>query len=109
MPYKSDKIPINNEFLDRRVKLTAEDKERIVQMAANTPIRAIAREFGVHSRTIQFIVYPERHKRNLELREQRGGSMQYYDKDKFKVAMRDHRRYKHNLFLNGEIGQGKKS
>jgi hypothetical protein len=32
MPRKSDNIPINNELLDRRVKLTKDDKDLIAYL-----------------------------------------------------------------------------
>ncbi len=54
--------------------------------------------FKVNKRLIQFILFPERQKRNLELREQRGGSKIYYNKDRHTLAMSEHRKYKKELF-----------
>ena len=97
MPYKFEttktKLP---EGKDRRVKLTAEDKEFIKALYAtgNISTYKLAEEFGVSRRTIQFILDPEKKKANLERLEERGGWKVYYNKDKHTETMREHRRYK---------------
>lgn len=100
MPYKfeTDKIPMP-EGKDRRVKLTPEDKTLILVLYRDGTHsqRSLARQFGVSRRLIQFILDPEKHKRNLELREARGGSKAYYDKDKNRKAMQEHRQYKKSV------------
>lgn len=102
MPYKSEKIKISSTEYDRRRKLTDEDKEEIKQLVGMS-IRGIARMYGVDKRLIQFILYPERHTKNLADRRARGGSMQYYDKEKHTKYIRKHRHYKQQLFLEGKI------
>ena len=102
MPYKSEKIKIVSTEYDRRRKLTDEDKKEIKELVGMS-IRGIARMYGVDKRLIQFILYPERHEKNLADRREKGGSMQYYDKEKHTESMRKHRHYKQQLFLEGKI------
>jgi hypothetical protein len=54
----------------------------------------LAELYGVSRRSIQFIINPESLARNLEMRNARGGSGIYYDKDKNTQTMKEHRRYK---------------
>ena len=98
MPYKTDKIPINNPEKDKRVKLLPEDKEAIKKLYQNgESIHGITRKFKVDKRLIQFVLFPERQKRNLELREKRGGWRQYYSKEKHSQSMKEHRHYKRRI------------
>jgi len=108
MPRKSDLIPINNESLDRRVKLTKEEKEDIHANVLGLSQRVLARTYGVSRRTIQFILSPEKLEENLKRRKERGGSKQYYDKEKWRVTMKEHRDYKKKLFQEGKIVEPKK-
>ena len=80
MPRKSDIMPINNEKLDRRVKLTLDDKELILWLRKEEEISygKLALQFKVSKRTIQFICNPEKLVRNREIRIERGGWKQYY-------------------------------
>jgi hypothetical protein len=100
MPYKSEplKVPLSK---DRRRKLTEEQKEEIKLLSVEHSKRELARMFSVSKRTIQFIVNPKSKQENLERREERGGTKQYYDKEKNAEYMRSHRRYKHELFKQG--------
>lgn len=102
MPYKSEKVRIVSTEYDRRRKLSDQDKEDIKELVGMA-IRGIARMYGVDKRLIQFILYPERYAKNLADRRARGGSMQYYDKEKHTESMRKHRHYKQQLFLEGKI------
>lgn len=103
MPFKSERIKIAGGKYDRRVKLTQKDKDKILSLRDKISIHDLAKMFGVHRRTIQFILYPERQARNLELREERGGSKIYYDREKQNASIREHRRYKQELYLEGKI------
>ena len=102
MPYKSEQIKIAGSKYDRRIKLTEQDREDIKNLTGMS-IRGIARMYGVNKRLIQFILFPERHKKNLLDRKNRGGSMQYYDKERNKKAIRETRNYKHELYVDGKI------
>jgi hypothetical protein len=66
-------------------------------------IRSLTKLWGVSRRTIQFVLFPERAEINVKLREKRGGSKIYYDKDKHTGAIREHRRYKQSLHTGGQL------
>ena len=104
MPYKfeSDKLLVPKEH-DKRIKLTQEDKELIRHLyeTTDTSQRKLATQFGVSRRLIQFILDPEKQKANLQAREARGGSKQYYDKETNKKRMKAHREHKRALYEEG--------
>ena len=105
MPYKSEKILIEKTYFDRRVKLTDDDKELIRKIKAeeNLSQRELAKKFNVSRRLIQYILDPAKLTENKQRRIERGGSKQYYDKEKHREYMKEHRNYKQNLYVNGEI------
>ena len=105
MPYTSTKIKIQGTKHDRRVKLTPEQKQEISTKYATGLYsqRELAREYNVSRRLITFIIDPAKHKANLAARKAKGGSKQYYDKDKHTEAIRTHRRYKQALYKKGDI------
>lgn len=103
MPYKTDKLAINDFFIDRRTKMLPCQKERAKQLySEGIGIRALARMFHVDKRLIQFLLFPERQKKNVQDREKRGGWKQYYDKTKHAEAIKDHRKYKHKVLKQSE-------
>lgn len=96
MPYKTDKIAISDPFLSRRVKLLPCQREMIHWWyAAGISITSIAKLFKVSKRLVQFELFPERKEKNLADRENRGGSMKYYDKEYNTSKVREHRQYKY--------------
>ena len=106
MPYLSEKIKIQGTKHDRRRKLTPADKEEIQYRylkIGGVSQRDLAREYNVSRRLIVFCIYPERQKKNYQDRVVNGGSKQYYCKIKHTEAMREHRKYKQDLKLKGEI------
>jgi len=105
MPRISDTIAINNENLDRRVKLTAEDKELVKWLREEEQIsyQKLANRFGVSKRLIIFICKPESKIKDLENRAKRGGSKVYYDRETHTASIKDHRDYKKELFSQGLI------
>jgi transposase-like protein len=109
MPYKFDKIPINNEKYDKRVKLTQEDKEKIVKEyeSGTISITSLAKKWNVSKRLIQFTLFPERKEKASERfkKNQKGG--RYYDKDKHRDYMKNHREHKKELFRDGLLGKDK--
>lgn len=105
MPSKVDKIYIKNEKLDKRVKLLEYQKEEIRKNIAGLSQRKLAALYGVSRRTIQFILDPEKLKRNKEVRKLRGGSNIYYDKEKHTKAMKIHRDYKKELLNKNLISK----
>lgn len=105
MPYKSENIKIEGTKHDRRIKLTEEDKIEIVRIRKETDMsyNEIAQAFGVSKRLIIFVCNPEKQKKNVEQRKARGGTMQYYDKEKRKEVQKEHRKYKQALYKKGKI------
>jgi hypothetical protein len=105
MPRKSDSIAISNEKLDRRVKLTSEDKELVKWLREEEQIsyQKLANRFGVSKRLIIFICKPETKIKDLENRAKRGGSKIYYDRESHTTSIREHRDYKKQLFSQGLI------
>jgi hypothetical protein len=103
MPYKSEKIKIEKTKLDRRIKLTEEQKDKIASFKGLISQRKCAEMFNVSRRTIVFIWFPEKLERNKQVRQERGGWKQYYNRNKNAEYIREHRRYKQKLFLKGEI------
>lgn len=98
MPYKTDKMAINDPYLDRRVKLLPFEKEEIKTLyKQGASKRHLARSYEVSRRLIDFIVHPERKERDLELRKERGGSKVYYKREKHTAAMRKHRKHKRQV------------
>ena len=103
MPYKSEKIiKLAGTSKDRRRKLTDKQKDEIAALKGTMSQRECARKFNVSRRTIQFLWDPDKHKRNLQCRQERGGSKQYYNKEKQKQYMKRHRHYKKDLFLSSK-------
>jgi hypothetical protein len=104
MPFKSEKINLH-ETQKRSAKLTSAQRTEIHNKYATGLYsqKGLAQEYGVSRRLVQFIIDPSKHEENLKRRAERGGSKQYYDKDKHTEAMREHRQYKQELFLKGEL------
>ena len=102
MPNKLDNVALNSPFFDRRVKLLPCQKENVKNLHdRGASIRAIARMYNVDKRTVQFTIYPERKEQNYKLRVERGGSTQYYNKEKHTKAIasvRNRKKEIHNKF-----------
>ncbi len=99
--YQKKKLPRN---LDRRVKLSEEDKEQIRYLhKQGTPLRQIARQYAhkCTRRAIQFMLFPERYavqKANAKKRRAiKGNTLQEYGKEAWAKTMREHRRYKQSI------------
>lgn len=95
---KTDHKRIEDRFLKRSAKLIPCQKEMVLFWhKQGMTIADISRLFKVSRRTIQFIVFPDRAEKNIELRQKRGGSKIYYEKEKHKMAMKKHRDYKREI------------
>jgi DNA-binding XRE family transcriptional regulator len=105
MPYKSEKINIQGTENDRRIKLTADDKELIKWLREEEQIsyQKLANQFNVSKRTIIFICKPETLEACKKKREERGGWKQYYEKEKNSQSVKETRNYKQKLYLDGKI------
>lgn len=101
MPYKSEKIvKLVGTEKDNRCKLSITQKDEIASLRGVISCRECAKRYNVDKRTIQFIWYPERLERNKQLRQERGGWKQYYDKNKNAEYMRRYRHHKQDLYLD---------
>lgn len=101
MPFKTDKIAIDTPFFDRRTKIIPCQRQMIpVWWANGASIHSLAKMFKVDRRVIQFILFPERQKKNIKDRKLRGGWVQYYDKQYHADKQREHRQYKYKLLKN---------
>lgn len=106
MPSKVDKYTINNPKLDRRVKLTNEQRKQIKkEHEQGASMRSLARKYNVSRRLIDFIVHPERLEKNRKQFKERRKDGRYYYREKHTQAMRDHRKYKQKLLKKGELKQ----
>jgi hypothetical protein len=105
MPYKSEKIKIVDTAFDRRVKLTPDDKVLVKQIRdeEGTSYQKLANQFQVSKRLIIFICKPETQEASYAARIARGGSKIYYDRQKHTEVIKEHRRYKQDLYLKGNI------
>jgi len=104
MPYKCEKdhIPVE---LKRSAKITPEDKVemQLIYKLGGISYRELGEQFGVSKSMAIYAVNPDRQKKNYALRVARGGSKQYYNKDTHTKAVREHRRYKQQLHLEGKL------
>jgi transposase-like protein len=107
MPYKfeTSKMKISKSD-DKRRKLSDEDKEEIryrYLKVGGVSQGELAREYNVSRRSIVFAIYPEKREENYRQRVARGGSKQYYDKDKQREYSKTHRQDKKKLYDDGKL------
>lgn len=103
MPYKSEKFKIEGTALDRRRRLTEQQKDEIRSLKGTMSQRACANMFGVSRRTIVFLWNPEKLERNKQCRQERGGWRQYYTKEKKREEMKSYRHYKQDLYTSHQL------
>lgn len=106
MPYKSEKIKIEGTKLDRRRKLTEDQKDYIRWLREEEGLsqRQLAAMFGVSRRLITFILDPEKEKKNKERIKRLKQEGRYkYSKEQWAETMKEHRRYKEKLHKDGVI------
>lgn len=106
MPYKSEKIKIEGTKLDRRRKLTEDQKAYIRWLREEEGLsqRKLAAMFGVSRRLITFILDPEKEKRSKERGKQLRKEGRYkYTKEQWAETMKEHRHYKEQLHKDGII------
>lgn len=105
MPYKSEKIKLSKEQ-DRRIKLTDEQREEIKKKYETGLYsqRKLANEYNVSRRLITFIIDEEKAERAKEqLKERRADGRYKPNKEEWAKTIREHRRYKQELYLKGEL------
>jgi transposase-like protein len=103
VPFKSEKMRLA-ESQDRRRKLTAGQKEEIVTLYATGQhsLRSLAQQFGVSRSCVAIIVNPARAKA-VSQRVKEHWQDYRPDKETRAKIMREHRRYKHDLYKKGEL------
>lgn len=103
MPYKSEKIKLAP-TQDRRRKLTDEQKEEIKRLYATGLIgqRPLAKQFSVSRSLIQIIVNPEIAKKKKQRIKEHWRDYRP-SKEEWAKTMREHRCYKQELYLRGEL------
>ena len=103
MPYKSSTLKLS-ETQDRRRKLTDEQKEEIkrIYQSGVCGTRPLAKQFGVSRSLIQVIVNP-----NIAMRQKQYVKDHWRDyrptKEEWAETMKEHRHYKQELYLKGEL------
>lgn len=105
MPYTSEKLKLSRDQ-DRRIKLT-DDQRDAIRAKYQTGLysqRALAQEYGVSRRTIQFTIDAEKYGRAREqFKERRKDGRYKPDKKAWAETMKEHRHYKQSLYLKGEL------
>ena len=103
MPYKSEKLKLS-ETQDRRRKLTDDQKEEIKRIYESgvCGTRPLAKQFGVSRSTIQVIVNPAIKQRRHDYI---ANNWRKYrpTKEEWAETMKEHRHYKQELYLKGEL------
>ena len=105
MPYKSSSIKLSDKQ-DRRRKLTDAQKEEIKRIYAEGKFgtRPIAQMFGVSRSTIQVIVNPAIAQRHHDRMAQHWRDYRP-TKEEWAATIREHRHYKQELYVKGELKQ----
>ena len=103
MPYKSEKIKLSPSQ-DRRRKLTDDQKAEILRIYKTGVCgqRPLAEKYGVSRTTIQLIVNPDRAKA-VKNRVKEHWKDYRPSKEEWNETIREHRRYKHELYLKGDL------
>lgn len=106
MPYKSERIKIAGTQFDRRIKLTDEQKElmRWLREEGQISYNKLATQFNVSKRLVMFICNPEKYEESKEQSKQRKREGRYKPyKKEWAETVREHRKYKQELYLNNKI------
>lgn len=90
---------------DRRIKLNDEDKEEIKKLYDTGMFsqRKLAKMYGVSRRSIQFIIDPEKLKKNRENFSERQKDGRYYNKEKHREYIKEYRERKKQLYNEGKL------
>ena len=96
MPYKIEKIKLPKE-LDRRVKLTDQQRDEIKTNIDWLSQRKLALKYNVDRKTIRFIQFPEVLEAHKIAYAERRKDWWDYNKEKHREAIKDTRKYKHSI------------
>lgn len=103
MPYKSERkgLVIPREY-KRNIKLSEEDKRAIVDARRfGTSYQKIADQFGVSKKRVIQICNPEIEERDRKRLKECRKERRFYDKEKHRNYIKNHRKYKYALMNNG--------
>lgn len=105
MPRKSEKLKLS-ETQDRRRKLTDEQKQEIRDLYATGlfSLNNLAKRFEVSKSTILLIVNPNSAERVKRYRKENWKNWQRTGEEWNKI-IREHRQYKQELYLDGQLKQ----
>lgn len=103
MPYKSEKIPLKG-LQDRRKRLTDSQREKIRELYGTGlySLNGLAKEFNVSKKTILLIVNQDSAERAKQYRKENWKQWQLKGEEHNK-AIANTRKYKHELYKNGEL------
>lgn len=100
MPFISEKIKIEGGQFDRRIKLTAKQRNEIKRLyTLGYSMRKLGRLYNVNKTTIKNVVDIQRYKEQLQRYKDTKHSKKYYNRIKNTKAIRDTRRYKQGLYI----------
>lgn len=104
MPYKSDALKLNG-LQDRRRKLSDTDIAEIRKLyeSGDGSYRSLADRYHVSKDTIARLVNPARAEWVRQYR--KANWRKYHDREKLTAAVRELRRYKHELYMKGELAK----
>ena len=99
MPFLTDKLALEDPFLDRRTRLLPCQRERTLLLREQDGLtyQAISDVMWVSKRLVYFVINPAKwadQKIKAALRQSDG---RYYDKERHTTAVREHRRHKQGL------------
>lgn len=103
MPYKSEKIKLNDKQ-DRRKKLTESQRKEIKELYSTGcySLNGLAKRFEVSKKTILLIVNEESAEKAKQYRKDHWKEWQRVGEE-HNEAIKNTRRYKQSLYLKGEL------
>ena len=103
MPYKSEKIKLKG-LQDRRKRLTDEQRKEIEELYGSGlySLNDLAKEFNVSKKSILLIVNKDSAERAKQYRKDHWKDWQS-TKEEHREAIKKTRKYKHELYKNGEL------
>lgn len=99
----ADRLHIAGTKNDKRVKISPEMREQILEEEGVLSQRVTARKYGISRKMVIYIWYPERleHAKKLFAERQKDG--RYYDRRKHNEAVKDLRKRKMEMYKKGEL------
>jgi transposase-like protein len=103
VPYASEKIKIEGTQFDRRIKVTEELKDEILDRYFNKgySMRALSRELKLDRQTIKYTLFPNYKEEFMKNNRER--AKPEYTREKLNEYSKRHRHHKQELYLKGLI------